>query len=175
MGTLILKDIIAKQDIWRKKLDNEEQLVGMLAAGVGICADINFSQNMNQYGIDSSIDVSTYRVKHNIPEEHIIKQSHTNKKYGLWMKSDKRFHYDLYAFDTPQFMQGIISMATACEVDFREFIYGLPFDSKNRKYLLAGYLMQGSRLAVDALESDDVEEEERDDENILNPYKTLDF
>ena len=90
------------------------------------------------------------------------------------MKGTKRFYYSLYAFQTNSFFQGVVSICNAFEVDFRNYIYGFPFDKFGNQYALDNYVMSPYQIAQDAPDLDDVEEEERDDENIIEPLARTD-
>lgn len=163
--------------IWEAYLNNLELLAGMLAAGLGIMDDINATSDNLYYYVDSDADVSEFRLLNGVPEEAMRSNSLgnlENNKYGIWMKSGDRFYYNLYAFRTNAFFQGVVSMANAFGVDFRNYIYGFPFDNTGKQYSLSGYVMAPDQVAIDAFDIDDIEEEEEDDENILNPFERTD-
>lgn len=163
--------------IWSLTIDNEELLAGMLAAGIGIMDDLNASVNDVNYYVDSTIDVSHFRLLDNVPEE-ALRYNSINKiqegHYGIWLKGSKRFYYNLYTFQTNAFFQGIISICDKFGVDFRDYIYGFPFDAAGNQYALGGYVMAPSRIGVDAFDLDDIEPEEAYDENINEPLARTD-
>ena len=43
--------------------------------------------------------------------------------------------YNLYSFASPEFIQGFISMCNAFNVDFRDYVSGLPFKTENNKLI----------------------------------------
>jgi hypothetical protein len=87
------------------------------------------------------------------------------------MKSSKRFLYNLYGFETAYFFQGIISACHAFGVDFRDYIYGLAFDAQGTQYTLYDYVISPYQIAYTVDDLSDVEEEEADDENIIEPLQ----
>lgn len=143
-----------------------------------------------QYYLDSEADVSTFRLVNGITEDLINENTYGKRPlgsstgdskaisgkiepgcYGLWMHSGKRFHYSLYTFRKASFFQGIISICNTFQVDFRNYIYGLPFDIDGNQYALGGYVMTPYQFGYDAPDLDDIEDEEADDENIIEPLK----
>jgi hypothetical protein len=173
MADIYPLSLINKVDMtlsWKIELNDIEILAGMLAASVGISSDMS----ENSYSLISDTDVSKFLVFENITEENI--KSHTcndmdEGQFAVWMKSDKRFYYNLYKFQRSAFFQGIISLCQSFQVDFRNYLYGFPFDKDGRQYVLNGYLMTPYQVAQDAPDLNDVEEEEHDDENIIEPLK----
>lgn len=159
--------------IWSIKTNNIELIVGILAAGMGIIDDLNRESKSDEiYYIDSDADVSDYRLINSVPEEKIFNSSYTFPgEYGLWMNSGKRFDYSLYRFKTAYFFQGIITLCHAFDVDFRNYIFGFPFDNKGNQYALSGYVMAPYQIVQDAPDLDDIDDEEKDDENIINPLE----
>lgn len=167
----------SKNPIWELYVDDIELLAGMLAGGIGIMDDLNASSNSIEYYIDSDADVSTYRLLNDVPEE-MLRSSSVGRlgdnEYGIWLKGSKRFVYSLYVLKTNKFFQGIVSICNAFQVDFRNYLYGFPFDKYGNQYALSGYVMAPNLIAVDAPDIDDIEEEEEDDENINQPLTRTD-
>ena len=166
-----LAEVGSDNHIWSHQDDNLERVAGILAAGIGIVDDLN-EDRKGEYYIDSSADVSSFRKVSSITADEITAYSCnrlTERQYGLWMKSNKRFYYSLYAFETESFFQGIISVCSSFGVDFRNYIYGLPFDGHGNQYALDGYVMTQYMIAQDAPDLTDIEEEEADDENVIEP------
>jgi hypothetical protein len=158
--------------LWNITLNNIELVAGMLAGGIGIMEDLNrsLSDNKITYCFDSSTDVSSFRKSNNISEDDILYNTYNTLipgQYGIWLKGSKRFYYNYYIFQTNKFFQGIISICNAFGVDFRDYIYGFPFDVKGNKYALGGYAMTSSQVGLDVPDLDDVEEENRDNENAI--------
>jgi hypothetical protein len=169
--TVTLADAATREIIWSESYDEREIVAGMLAVGVGLIADLDFRTHNAHYILESNTDVSDYRVQASVPQERVSRNSCgiTGDDYGIWMRSAYAGHYDLYRFASTLFLQGVISLATAFRVDFRDYLLGLPFDQVGNRYTLADYIMSSYQVTVDAIELDDVEEEERDDENIIVP------
>lgn len=172
---LFFGDYDRKRILWEQKLDNIELLAGMLAAGTGIIPNLD---NENYY-IDSDADISSFRKHVNIPESMIEDNMCgvlSPGEYGIWLKSDKPFHYNLYAFKTNSFFQGIISMCHAFGVDFRNYIYGYPFDGNGKQYALEDYVMTPSLIAQDApdMNDDQFDDNPDDDENITQMLERSD-
>jgi hypothetical protein len=156
--------------IWEKSVDNLELLAGLAAVSIRLTSEINKAYNTN-YSFETSEDISHFSVLEGVTEPEISHFScvNTNFKYKVWIKSLEDYQYNLYTFQTAAFLQGIISLATAFEMDFRSYIYQLPFDNSGKEYVLDGYVMQISGVAMDSPDLDDVDIEEVDDENIYMP------
>lgn len=173
--------------LWTINLDNEELLVGILAAGLAMMDDINYRQNYEveksrhfdpnvkstiEYYVDTDLDVSSYRIVKDVIEYDVIKSSAGKLypgQYGMWLRGSARFHYNLYAFKTNYFFQGIISMCNGFGVDFRNYIFQYPFDGNGNLYALDDYLMTPNMIYDDVPDLDDVDQEEADDENVIEP------
>lgn len=162
-----------KEILWSIETDNIELIAGMMAAGAGITTDMN-----NSYFVDSDADLSSFRKVKEVPEDEITKKSCgalESNEYGLWLKGYKPFHYSLYGFQTPSFFQGIVSMCNAFEVDFRNYIYGLPFDSRGNQYAFGGYVMTPYQVVQDAPDlDDDFDDNPDEDENIIQKLERTD-
>jgi len=166
----------SKQVVWNFEVNNIELLAGMLAAAIGIMDDLN-QEFSTDYYVDSDADVSAFRLIHDVAENEIRNKTSGRLKYGqygLWLKGSTRFYYNLYAFETNYFFQGIISICNSFKVDFRNYIYGFPFDGNGKQYALANYVMAPYQISQDAFDLDDIEEEEAYDENIINPLARTD-
>lgn len=174
---LFFRSTNSETPIWELSVDDVELLVGMLAAGMGIMDDLNANSKFVQYYVDSDADVSSYRLLADIPEEltrSLSTQRLQQGDYGIWLKGSTRFVYSLYRFTTNRFFQGIVSICNTFKVDFRNYLYGFPFDSSGNQYSLSGYVMAPYQIGVDAPDIDDIEEEEEDDENINEPLARTD-
>lgn len=181
------------ETLWSIVINDIEIVAGMLAAGTGILDDLNYTSIQSTthiYSLDSNADVSQFRLINSVAEES-IGQSMCDKfvcneadicgvnsnrikpgYFGIWMNSGIRFYYTLYAFRTPAFFQGIISMCGAFGVDFRNYIYGLPFDENGNQYALSGYTMIQYQTVEDVPDLDDIEDEEIRDENTIRSVNT---
>jgi len=173
---IYLGQVDNKDQLWSLMTDDIELIVGMLAASQGILAEVHYDlsskPNLPQvrYNLDTNADVSSYRLVHQADEDEVFKQSENRlkeKEYGIWVKSSGAYTYDLYAFKTNSFFQGFISLCNAFQVDFRNYIFGLPFDGKGNQYALDGYVMTYNQKSEDTYDLDDVEEEEHDNENLI--------
>lgn len=185
--TVFFANNIDKNPLWSMEINDIELVAGILAGSAGIIDDLNYETKGITYYIDSDADVSNFRLVNSIPEEEIPgntcgKIACSNGtcnvlgcpepgQYGIWMNSGKKFHYSLYAFRKASFFQGIVTICNAFGVDFRDYIFGLPFDAEGNQYALSGYVMTSYQIGQDAPDLNDVEEEEKDDENIIEPLK----
>jgi len=168
------------EPIWDVTIDDIELLAGMLAVGTGIIEDLNsvltYATSV-QYYVDSDTDVSDFRLLPDISEDNLRSNSLrklSTKQYGIWLKGRRRFYYSLYTFRTNTFFQGIVSMANTFGVDFRNYLYGFPFDAYGNLYALGDYIMAPDQIAIDAPDIDDFEQDEEDDENIIEPLARTD-
>jgi hypothetical protein len=122
--------------------------------------------------LETSADISNYQIETQVEEENIPLYSNARLdqgEYGLWLNSSRRCLYNLYRFKTPAFVQGIVTICNHFEVDFRDFIFNLIFDQDGNTYILENYVMTQYELSMDVEESSDVEDEQRDDENVIQP------
>ena len=172
MYTIYFVDNISKTEAWRFTVNNLELLAGIIAGSIGILNDYNFAINDNnesskkEYGLDTNLDISRFRLKKYITSKDIklyngiIKPGH----YGIWLKSNTPFHYDLYTFETIQFFNGILKISEMLNVDFRKYIYGSPFDYLGREYIDFDI----KEIAIDVPDRQyEIEEEERGNENVI--------
>ncbi len=162
--------------IWDLYLNNLELIAGMLAVGLPIIDELNSESDM-QYYMDTDADVSEFRLAENIPESRL--QSVSNNKlyeneFAMWLKGTERFKYNLYRFKTSKFFQGIVSVCDTFQVDFRNYLYGFPFDKYGNQYAFSNYIMAPYQIGTDTIDVDDIEEEEEWDENINNPLERTD-
>lgn len=143
-----------------------ETVAGILAGAIYITS----RDEIKDIYIDSDGDFSDYLIHENITEDDIPYKSYGvlgDKEYGIWCRSYIPYKYNLYKFKTAKFMQGLISIANNFNVDFRRCIYGMIFDQTGEQYSLRNYVMSEPLLMQDAPDLDDIEEEEKDDENII--------
>jgi len=166
--TLFFAQDGSPDSIWSIDLDDIELLAGMLAGSVGILSDLN--AGTGGYYLDSNADVSSYRLASEI-SEYDIKNNVTiyleEGQFGVWLKGQRRSHYGLYVFRTNSFFQGFVSICDTFQVDFRDYLYGYPFDHNGDRYIMSNYVMVPYTIVQDAFDFDDIEPEEADDENII--------
>lgn len=97
--------------------------------------------------------------------------------YHWWIKSvppspetRQSDYYSLYRFRTPHFVQGVISMADKCAVDFRTFTRGLPWKPGGGVYSFNGYDLTNFQAQVIVEDSLSDEIDEQNNENLVEPY-----
>lgn len=163
--------------VWSIVLQDLELLAGMLSISPALTYDLHSGNTEIEYNLDSNTDVSEFRLLHNIAEENVYKQSGgklVDGEYGVWIRGRARGLYDLYHFRTNSFFQGIVSICHKFHVDFRNYIFGLPFDKYGNQYTLEDYIMVPFQVVQDAPDLEDVDEEEYDDENQLQLLERTD-
>lgn len=171
-------DYVTGEILWKIELDDKDQIAGMVSMGMAIIWELNTTNNTNLY-IDTNIDISDYRVVNSVGEESIDSMScgrlFENEK-GIWMNSgDSRFKYSLYKFTKPSFFQGVKSISDDFNDDYRNYIYGVPFDGYGNQYtFLNSKLGNDLLIGVTAPDLDDIEEDESYDENVYAPWDTKD-
>ena len=104
---------------------------------------------------------------------HIIMKVHINMQFGCPQEPRVVIVYPTH-FKTTKFFQGIFSICDRFNIDYRDCIYGIPFDQFGKKYTFDGYNLLIYQVAQDAPDLSDVEEEEKDDENIIDPFSVSD-
>lgn len=172
MYTIYFIDNISKTEAWRFTVNNLELLAGIIAGSIGILDDYNFNINDNnksvkkEYYLDTDVNISKFRVKQYITNDDIplynslIKPEH----YGIWLRSNVPFHYDLYTFKTVDFFNGILKICDMLNVDFRKYIYTSPFDYLGREYL--DFSVKEIAFEVPDRQYE-IQEEERGNENVI--------
>lgn len=168
--TLTLSDVRTQEVLWTDAYDDIELLAGMVAIGVGLIADANANTHLAEYQIESNVDLSPFRLLRDISEDMIQAVSYgqlNEREYGLWLRNSYPGTYNLYRFTRASFMQGVVSMATAFRIDFRNYMFGLPFDSAFRTYVLSNYIMTTYKVAVDVPDDDDIDRERADNEKVI--------
>ena len=160
--------------LWIKESDNSELIAGMCAIAYPILAQLN--KSIKRYNIEVDIDIDDFLLAKEVSEENTLVYPNVREnKYSVWMKSERSAYYNLFIFSTAAFVQGILTMANACNVDFRDYLFGYIIDENGEFYILNGYDMIPSTLAVDAPDSNDIEDENYDNEVLLNPYSNQTF
>ena len=155
MYTIYLKEYNEDSEIWHFDVDNIELIAGMLAVSMGILEEFNYkinekSSNKIEYYFDSNVDVSKYRILTDILESNIKNNAgYIQPGYlGVWLKGNKQFHYNLFAFRNNQFFQGIFTICKLFNVDFRTCMHGHPFDSLGTKYDINGHTIIPKEVGV---------------------------
>lgn len=170
--TLSFIDTFQTDPLWTAEYDDVELVAGLMAAGVSLVHELNQGQRRTQYTVESTIDLSEFIVHSDTKEDDLGKYSCgalMPGEYGVWLRGSHVGRYHLYRFRKASFMQGLVSMFTGFSVDFRDYLWGLPFDSNLKKLVLSGYIMTSDEMAIDTPDLDDVDLEEADDENIIEP------
>jgi hypothetical protein len=161
--------------VWSQLLDDVELLAGILAAGIKLVSDLSKESNLEYY-IFSNVDVFSYRKESYFSSDRI--KDYKNDKisegeYGIWVSSEINDQYHLYKFNLPVFFKGIIFLCESFKIDYKDYIYSMPFDYMNEKYEFIGYYMlnyNGNAAIIPSIPEDEEEEEDKDDENKLYPF-----
>ena len=172
MYTIYFIDNISKNESWRFTVKNLELLAGIIAGSVGILDDYNYKINDNnnsikkEYYLDTNLEISEFRLKQYITSNDtvlyndLIKSDH----YGIWLRSEVPFHYNLYTFKTINFFKGVLKICEMLNVDFRKYIYGSPFDYLGRNAINFDI----KEIAMDVPDRQyEIAEEERGNENVI--------
>jgi hypothetical protein len=69
------------------------------------------------------------------------------KRFNWWIGRPRNPEYTLYSFISSEFIQGFISICDAFGVDFRDYIYGLPFKYNPRTKERLYYRIEGYDIA----------------------------
>lgn len=166
-----------------KDLSDKMLIAGIIAGGIVMVQEINRdSEGKNEdvkYEIDTDADIADYRLAEEIPEEetesvtdrYLLHKMLGENEYGIWIKSVKKFHYNLYKFSDASFMQGLITISNSMNMDFRKYIYKKIFNRNKEYFVLEDYVMSQDLIVVDAPDIDDIEEEEMDNENMIEPLR----
>ncbi len=172
MYTIYFIDNISKIESWRFTVNNLELLAGIIAGSVGILDDYNSTINNNdnlikkEYYLDTDLDISSFRINQYITARDVdlYKSNIKPNYYGIWLKSNIPFHYDLYTFKTIHFFNGVLKICEMLNVDLRKYIYGSPFDYLGREYINFSI----SEIAMDVPDRQyEIEEEQRGNENVI--------
>lgn len=156
--------------LWTFSFEEQETIAGMIAVSVPILSEIN-SKHQERYYLNYPDSYQKYLKHPDIREDQIRQKSSVDKGYyGLWLKSDRDYCYNLYTFSSHHFVQGVISFALACEVDFRDYLYGVIFNHNHELYFPSNYENLFVSNSIDYVQYDlDTDLYDMDDENILAP------
>lgn len=161
--------------IWDILLSDVNLIAGICAGAQGILFELLLTQGQKYY-ISTDANISNYRLLHEYRADFIpsASQGKITQGYGVWLRSYALYRYNLYHFSDSSFLQGIISICNYFQVDFRNYLYGLPFDANANLYTLNGYNLLPYSISQDIREDPYADEEDWDDENIIQPYNQSD-
>lgn len=172
MYTIYFINNISKIESWRFTVNNLELLAGIIAGSVGILEDYNYTINDNsksvkkEYYLDTDLDISKFRIKQYVTTKDIDLYNSGVKPeyYGIWLKSDIPFHYNLYTFKTINFFNGVLKICEMLNVDLRKYMYGSPFDYLGKEYIDFSI----KEIALDVPDRQyEITEEQRGNENVI--------
>lgn len=173
--------------------DDMEMLAGMAAVLLPLLADLNdisyqvspgaFQPYNNTIGdgtyyqLHSAANLQEYRLKRHLREEDIkstvLQLLPTN--IVQWIRNQNEFFYDAYTFTTLSFMQGVFTILNYFNADYRNYLYGMPYDGSLRILEIPEYGLVAPNITIsDVPNIDDIEEEEVDDENIISGFERTD-
>lgn len=154
--------------VYKLELESRDKVAGVLAVGVAVLADVDYEFG-EHYWLTTTVDVSEYRLLKDVTE--IV--NYTDKldpgSYGIWLKGSERFRSSLFTFTSEDFLEGIVWFCELFDLDYRNYIQNLPFDSFGNVYSVLGNPLPLQQEAEDAPDLDDIDREEAGDENILTP------
>ncbi len=167
-GYLALINSYNGKPVWSVTVP-EESLKGMMAIGPTILSEISAD-----YRLESAVRVKPRIRRRDVEQIGTEMCGLVPHGYGVWLRAKKPYHYNMYHFENDNFIQGFISMCDSFQVDFRDYMYRYPFDASGNSYAFEGYAMVPFNLGVDAVDLDDVFEEEADNENVNEPFEVDD-
>ena len=175
MYTIYFIENISKTVSWRFTVDNVELLAGIIAGSIGILDDYNFAINDNngspkkEYYLDTDLDISSFIVQQYVTSRETILYNGNIKPehYGIWLRSNMQFHYDLYTFKTVNFFEGILKICGMLNVDYRNYIFGSPFDYFGKQYIDISIKEIGFDVPDRQYE---IVEEQRGNENVIQLF-----
>ena len=153
--------------------DDIELISGFVAAGVSIYSEL-FKDKKGGTTLDTNTDLSSFRLVSSVPIDK-IKQVDLSKvlgplEFGIWMKSSIPYRYDLFRYKTSQFVRGSLLACKHYEEDIRDYIYRFPVDYMGREYDIQGYHTKTIIISQDSPDLEDMKEENKDNENIMEPF-----
>jgi len=157
-----------------------EMLAGMAAVLLPILSDLNdddYGNGIHRYQLHSTGNLQKYRLKRHLREADIsttvLKLAATDKVW--WIRNQSEFFYDAYVFTSSSFLQGLFTIFNYFGADYRNYLYGLPYDGLLNVLELPEYGIVASNIfASDAPDIDDIEAEEADDENVIGGFERSD-
>lgn len=155
------------------EMDSFENVAGVLAAGIGIAADIEYEFG-KKFIFETNLDVSELRLLNNVQniEQYIDKID--DKWFGIWLKGTWKYRSSLFTYQTDDFLTGIVWICNHFDLDYRNYIQTLPFDNLGNTYTILGDPMPQTQIGESAPDLDDFEEDEAADENVIEPLARTD-
>jgi len=154
---------------WELDLTTELEFgIGLAAGLISLIADMNESSNKEGWLLSYSVNLSSYLLAQDVRGELEV-PPFTQHTYGIWLRTTPG-SYNCFLFDTPRFLDGLIAACQTFGSDFRNYLYGLPFNKRGKGFVIDGYRM-GLLSQVPAYVGnlEDVEAEEADNENLITP------
>jgi hypothetical protein len=154
--------------MWQGEVDSLERLVGMIAVGEAVISDLN-----DDMVLDTPHDISSYRLLANVSGDQInhAKNTLVPGMYGIWIKATAPGRYHLFTFGSDDFIGGMKDFCDLFNVDPQSYMSGFIFDYGGIKYLFEGNSLAYIQVTTEPTDLDDVEEEEKDNENIIEPLR----
>ena len=155
------------------ELDSIETVAGILAAGMGIAADIEYEYG-ERFWFRSNVTVTDFRLLNNM--EQIVQYTDKIQDgfFGIWLRGSKRFKHSLFTYQTDDFLEGIMWICKHFGLEYKNYIPKLPFDNLGNLHSILGDYMPQWQIAEDAPDLDDYEDDEARDENIIEPLARTD-
>jgi hypothetical protein len=154
--------------------DDVELIAGMASCGVCIYAE----KGISSYSLDTNTDLSSFRICSSVSIDKIKSINLRNilqpQEYGIWLKTNNPYRYDLFRYKTNQFIRGVLAICEHYGKHIKDYIYRYPIDRLMREYDIMNYHVKQVVIAQDAIDFDDVEIEEQDNENIIEPFARTD-
>ena len=167
-----------KVDKHKKKIDKHEKISISTPDDLALYRRNGNSILKHRYWINSNPDVSHFCIKRGADYESVFRNdkllsSHHigNSHFRIWINSMSPQTYDLYHFSGSAFIQGLLSICNAFHVDFRDYIFTLPFDDKYTPYRINGYNLDGDIIGPSVKDLTDVDEEAADNDNLIEPLR----
>jgi hypothetical protein len=107
---------------------------------INIETNDDFNWAVTEFQLDTA-DVATIHD----PEQNWARPR--ENEYGWWIGPRPSPEYILYSFPDAYFIQGFISMCDAFRVDFRDYVYGLPFKYDPETQETTHYQIEGYDIA----------------------------
>lgn len=153
---------------------NEEFLAGILSILSPILSDMVIKYPKDHFNIEHDGHFYKYRLITSIQSQHI--KNKINEQFGdflfyIWIRSFYTKNYSLYNFQSSDFTKGILHICDYFSVDFRNYIYSDIYDARGSYYKIKNhdFLYRYPNYFIEEL--NDVEESQKDNENIIRPLR----